>query len=237
MLLFSSYMPRGQLPQVQRGPKPLRMVSIALAASLGVSVLALLVFAWLTQDVLRGRTLEFDVTVREFAYSHSSARLTLLLRSVSVLGSTPALIVLTATAALLFLRARWQRAAIWLLVTMAGASALTGVLKIAIARPHPVPFHVAAPETYSFPSGHALNSFCFYAVLAGLLCARIQRRILRIALWAGGAGLIAAVGWSRIYLGVHYPSDVIAGYAAAAVWVTALVTLDRLQRWCRMRRE
>ena len=85
------------------------------------------------------------------------------------------------------------------------------------------------PRTYSFPSGHSLFSFCFYGVLAGLLTRRIASRIGRILIWTFAALLVAAIGLSRIYLGVHYPSDVIAGYLAASLWVSTLVALDRVR--------
>jgi len=79
-----------------------------------------------------------------------------------------------------------------------------------------------------FPSGHSLFSFCFYGVLA--VCWRaywIQARA-RPDLDAGGAAG-GGIGLSRIYLGVHYPSDVIAGYLAASLWVSTLLTLDRMR--------
>ena len=73
-------------------------------------------------------------------------------------------------------------------------------------------------------------SFCFYGVLAGLLAGRIGSRLGRVLIWTLAALLVAAIGLSRIYLGVHYPSDVIAGYLAAALWVSTLVTLDHMRK-------
>jgi membrane-associated phospholipid phosphatase len=64
-------------------------------------------------------------------------------------------------------------------------------------------------------------------VLAGLIAARTRSVFLRVAVGIAAAVLVIAIGLSRIYLGVHYPSDVIAGYLAAAVWVTTLLVLDR----------
>jgi undecaprenyl-diphosphatase len=64
-------------------------------------------------------------------------------------------------------------------------------------------------------------------VLAGLIAARTRSLFLRLAVGVAAAVMVTAIGLSRIYLGVHYPSDVIAGYLAAAVWVTTLLVLDR----------
>jgi len=102
-------------------------------------------------------------------------------------------------------------------------------LKYAFHRHRPTPFFVSVPHTYSFPSGHSLFSFCFYGVLAGLLTRRLKSTVARVLIWICAALLISAIGLSRIYLGVHYPSDVIAGYLAASLWVSTLVALDRVR--------
>jgi undecaprenyl-diphosphatase len=110
---------------------------------------------------------------------------------------------------------------------MTGALALDLALKYAFHRERPPVFFGTEPASYSFPSGHALCSFCFYGVMAGLIAARVRSPALRIAVWALAALLVIAIGVSRVYLGMHYPSDVIGGYLAAAVWVSAMLVLDR----------
>jgi undecaprenyl-diphosphatase len=80
------------------------------------------------------------------------------------------------------------------------------------------------PEHYSFPSGHAMASVCFYGSLAAILAAGSARRA---ACWAFGIAAPLIIGFSRVYLGVHYPTDVLAGYAAAIVWLTILFRVDR----------
>ena len=142
-------------------------------------------------------------------------------------GTGLAVALLVALAA--FLVARWRRAAVWLIITMAGALVLDVGLKYGFHRPRPAPFYGPLPHSYSFPSGHAVFSFCFYAVLAGLVNDRVRSLALRIVIWIVAALLILAIGFSRIYLGVHYASDVIAGYLAAALWVSAMIFLDRLR--------
>jgi undecaprenyl-diphosphatase len=129
----------------------------------------------------------------------------------------------------LFLYFHWHRATLWLVVTIIGALVLDLTLKYAFHRARPTPFFAALPRTYSFPSGHALFSFCFYGVLAGLLAGRTRSRLARVLIWTLAGLLVAAIGLSRIYLGVHYPSDVIAGYLAASLWVSALLILDRIR--------
>lgn len=128
---------------------------------------------------------------------------------------------------LLFLR--WTREAVRLVITLAGAGLLDTALKAAFHRPRPAPFFdTPLPNSYSFPSGHALFALCFYCTLAALLAARVRSRAVRVTIWTVAVALIAAIGLSRIYLGVHYPSDVIAGYAVALVWVLAVKIGERI---------
>jgi undecaprenyl-diphosphatase len=84
------------------------------------------------------------------------------------------------------------------------------------------------PSSNSFPSGHAFFAASFFGGLAALLTGRIQSRALRVAVWVTAAVLSLLVGLSRVYLGVHYPSDVLAGFAAAIIWVSAVALGDRL---------
>jgi undecaprenyl-diphosphatase len=110
-----------------------------------------------------------------------------------------------------------------------GAEALDQILKLLFNRPRPEPFFgLAAPITHSFPSGHAMVSCCFFGVLAVILAARgapwAASRSKRMAIFAVAAILVALMGFSRVYLGFHYPTDVLAGYAAAVVWLAVVRT-------------
>ncbi len=121
----------------------------------------------------------------------------------------------------------WKRAAVLLMTTMAGAVILNFALKVSFERVRPDPFFdTPLPASYSFPSGHALYAACFYGVLAWLITARIENKSLRILIWLIAALLALLIGLSRIYLGVHYPSDVIAGFAAAIVWILTVILID-----------
>ena len=199
---------------------------------LTVAVGSLFLFGWLAEEMLEGATLRFDLAVRDWVHRFASPPMTKAMTGISLLGYNLLIVaLLVAIAAFLFVG--WRRAAVWLAVTMAGALALDVALKFAFRRPRPQVFFGVAPHSYSFPSGHALCSFCFYGVLAGLIAARTRSPVLRVGVGVIAATLVAAIGLSRIYLGMHYPSDVVAGYLAAAVWVSGLLVLDR---WRKVRR-
>jgi undecaprenyl-diphosphatase len=114
-------------------------------------------------------------------------------------------------------------AAALLVAAAIGAEAVDELLKLVFHRQRPEAFFGnPGPSSYGFPSGHAISACCFYGVLAAIVTARIRSRWKQAAVWVAAAILAGLIGLSRIYLGVHYPSDVIAGYAGGIVWVAAL---------------
>lgn len=216
-----------QLPEVEQSPQPRTLVEKLALVGLLAAVLSLYLFAKLASEVREGDTISFDNAVRTWVHQFASPGMTLAMQAISLLGYDVLLLELVIAMAV-FLRLRWRRAAAWLAVTMAGAVALDMALKHAFHRHRPTPFFGDAPHSYSFPSGHAVASFCFYGVLAGLIADRVERLSLRIAVGFVAAVLVLAIGISRIYLGVHYPSDVIAGYLAAAMWVGTMLAIDHI---------
>jgi undecaprenyl-diphosphatase len=225
-----------ELPGMERevpAPVPSPSMRAAILASLAAAVLALWLLWWLAEEVFEGDTLRFDNAVRAWIHQFASPSLTSAMVVISALGSQ-VLAVAVIIASVIFLGLKWRRAAIWLLFTVAGGLVLELTLKHAFHRTRPAPFFGTVPDSYSFPSGHSLMSFCVYGVLAGLLSHRIRSAAVRIMVWILAVALVAAIGVSRIYLGVHYPSDVIAGYLTAAVWVSALLAADRVRKQKRL---
>ena len=164
-----------------------------------------------------------DVAVARWLEAHGTELGESIFSRVSWLGA-PALDVIIAVAVILFaLRRQWLSAAALALATI-GGSVLNHILK-------PL-FHRGRPETawefihhpsWSFPSGHAMSSLVGYGFLAMLLLERRSDRPARIAIVAVAVVLIAITGFSRLYLGVHYLSDVVGGYLAGAVWLVVCI--------------
>lgn len=140
-------------------------------------------------------------------------------RDITALGSTPILVVaVLAVAGFLMLAKAW-RPAIFTLAASGGGLILSSLLKEVIDRPRPdlVP-HGNIIFTASFPSGHSMLSAVVYLTLAALVTRLIERKRLKGYVLAVAIILTLAVGVSRVYLGVHWPSDVLAGWAAGASW-------------------
>jgi len=188
-------------------------------------------FGWLAGQVIAGGTRQFDDQARLLVHRHASPALTVVMRGFSLAGSSAFLLAVGTVAFLRFRRTGRPRTAALFVITAIGAEALDQVLKLTFHRTRPVAFFgLTEPAGYSFPSGHALVSCSFYGVLAAFAAARAPSRAWRWIYRAAAGLLIAAIGLSRIYLGVHYPSDVLAGYAAAVVWVLSVASARRWMR-------
>ncbi len=189
---------------------------------------ALLLFATLATQVASGQSLAFDQSIRDAVRGSGSPAITTAMRVLAILGQPLAVFALSIAAAVMFYRAGWRRGAMLLSVTVTGAVLLSAALKMAFQRARPEAFFHDAASGYSFPSGHALVSAAMLAGIAMLAATRIQNSRARAAVWLVALAAIAAIGFSRIYLGVHYPSDVLAGYAVAAIWVWSVFQADQL---------
>jgi undecaprenyl-diphosphatase len=201
-----------------------------LLGALLIAGTALFAFGWLAEEMLEGDTQRFDAFVRDAVHRHAAPGLTWIMQGFSFAGSVLVVTTLSIVAIAVSLYFRQARTAALLAITMVGMAALEVALKLAFHRPRPVAYFGPTPTTYSFPSGHAMGSVCFYGVLAAILAARASGRRAKWFMWTGAVLLIGTIGFSRVYLGVHYPSDVIAGYCAGAVWVGAIASLDRISR-------
>ncbi|HJP93370.1 MAG TPA: phosphatase PAP2 family protein [Pyrinomonadaceae bacterium] len=197
-----------------------QFLSLSLLLGLAAAIGALVFFGWLADEVLEGEMRHFDEVTRAAVHQLASPALTTIMRGLSFIGSTVSLTVATTVVVISFALHKWGREAKLFAITMIGGSLLNMTLKLAFKRARPIPFfNLTPPETYSFPSGHSLMSCCFFGALAAILAARIKRRSVRVIVWAFATVMFLLIGFSRIYLGVHYTTDVIAGFAAALIWI------------------
>jgi len=187
-----------------------------------LSMLAFLSLVILAEAVKRGATVRWDNEVTAMVHQSAGPYLTSFARTASFLGRLLVLIPATTGISGWLLLARWRSSALALGLAMGGALLLNWLLKIAVHRIRPHPFFGVDPESFSFPSGHVLFASCFWGAIFFILSCR---RKLSPLVFVFGTALVLAIAWSRIYLGVHYATDVVAGFLAAASWLAALFGL------------
>ena len=190
-------------------------------------VLALLLFLFLrlAWEMAEGETLPIDkalmlaLRTSDPSVPIGPSWLSNIMLQLTALGGGPILWLVTLLATGYLLAARRARRAGFLFASVALGMGLNGILKDLFARPRPeLVAHLVQVQTTSFPSGHAMNSAIVYLTLGGLLARTEKRHSVRIFLLAAAIALTMIVGFSRVYLGVHWPSDVAAGWCVGAAW-------------------
>ncbi|MDO7849423.1 phosphatase PAP2 family protein [Hymenobacter sp. M29] len=194
-------------------PSPPTIRKPTLRALLG---LAWALFGGLAWAVVRTGGPSWDAPILLFWHRHATPALDALAVFFTIVGNTGPMVGLGVLVLLALLRRRaWHSAVVWTL-SVGGSMLLTQVIKALVARPRPTLWLSLRPETtLSFPSGHAMDTAAIATALIFLLWHS------RFRAWAVVLGPLfaLAVGWARMYLGVHNPSDVLAGWAAAVGWV------------------
>ena len=189
------------------------LAGAALAALFGVT------FAWVAHRVRAGSTQAFDEGALRWVAAHRVPWLESTLLELTFLGTGTVVVTIAGVAALFLALTRQRTAAALLLWSTVGAILLNNVLKAAFVRPRPELFtwgtHV---RTTSFPSGHAMSAAAIYGTVAFLAARLAQQRRTRIAIYVVAAVIIVVVAASRVYLGVHYPTDVAAGLLVGFAW-------------------
>jgi membrane-associated phospholipid phosphatase len=199
----------------------------------GVSAACWIVFIALATVVSISNSLSVDESVVTWVGQHRSSAVTSALQLVTWLGSATVLYPATIVLALWW----WRRERDWrsgamLAGALAGSTALYNIFKPIIERPRPPAHEAVGTYTHwSFPSGHATQCMGFFAMLLVLVCFAGRTRL---RLWATAATLIVlTVGASRIYLGAHWLTDVLGGYALGGAWVSFLTAVGLTTAWIR----
>jgi membrane-associated phospholipid phosphatase len=189
------------------------------------AILGLLVFLVIADGVAEGATRAFDEQLSTYFVTHQPAWLHEPLMAITFLANGPALVTVTVICCLFLVAARrlWPDIGIALL-TAAGGFGLVELIKATYERPRPPG---AFAHGYSFPSGHAFLSLTIYGALVFLLSANWPKKLRRL-IWGVAVALAILIGSSRVLLGVHYPSDVLAGFMGGAFWLWGCMSLRRL---------
>lgn len=229
----------GRLAGLLRWITPGDKVELGVLAGIFIAAAALLCFGLLTNEMLEGETVAFDRSIllafrdpANLADPLGPPWVADAVRDLTSLGSTVMLVlIVTAVAGYLLLDGK-RASALLVLVSVLGGATLSRLMKALFGRQRPdiVP-HLMDEHSLSYPSGHALMSAVLYLTLGALL-ARAQDGRRQQAYLFGVAVLIAfIVGMSRLYLGVHWPTDVLAGWCVGAAWAMGcLLAANLLER-------
>lgn len=195
--------------------------------------LLLLAFGHIAEEVLEGDATKFDRTVllalrnpADHADPLGPAWLEEAARDITALGSYSVLGIVLAAVLAYLLMMRRRAAALWVAVATVGGVVLSNVLKLSFERPRPdLVAHTARVFTSSFPSGHATLSAVIYLTLGALLASIHTSRRLKVFFLGIAIVITVMVGVTRTYLGVHYPTDVLAGWCIGAGWAAICWTV------------
>lgn len=200
------------------------------------SVIYLFLYKYITDAVLLNETLIADNFISGYIISFRAPWLTFMMRIYSILGSEAVVFGSIIFVILLTHRRHFRESFVFGVLLTMGAS-LTSFLKLIYKVPRPYFSALVYESSYSYPSGHALNSILFYGAIAYFVYhfTKNQRRSFFVSVIAGI--LIVLIGVSRIYLGVHRPSEVIAGFIAGFWLLVTTILVDKTIIYFRLIRE
>jgi len=204
-----------------------------------IAAIATWAFGEVAEIVMGGRTQAFDESVLRWLGAHHTKLLDGAMVEITALGTGTVVIMIVAVAALFLFLTRHRYSALLLLIATFGGIALNLVLKLRFDRPRP---HVFVWGTNavssSFPSGHAMSATIVYSTVAYLAARLYKRTWPRVVTMFIAAVVIVAISVSRLYLGVHYPSDVLAGAIIGLAWAAfCMATLEGIQKLSERNRE
>ena len=203
-------------------------VGVFLIGGAVIAIIATMSFAELAEHVLAGGTQAFDVAILQWLHAHQSPLLTSLMVEMTYLGTGTVVITVVGVAALFLWHTEHKHSARLLLAATIGNILLNGALKLVYHRPRPTVFAwQTVAVSSSFPSGHAMSATVVYGTVAYLLVRLQKHTWAKVLTLSGAIILILLICLTRLYLGVHYPSDVLGGIIVGVAWAAfCMATLE-----------
>jgi undecaprenyl-diphosphatase len=202
------------------------VVGIFIVLGFLIATAAIWLFVQIAGEVREGETQAFDVAVLRFIERHQTPMLDRAAIEITFLGTGLIVLMIVAVAGMFLWLTKHKHSALLLMVATAGGLLLNGLLKAGFDRPRPQVFEWGQHTfSSSFPSGHAMSAATVYMTVA-YLAARLQRRrISRVLTLLAATIVIVLIAASRLYLGVHYPSDVAAGVVIGIAWAALCMAM------------
>jgi len=201
------------------------VVTAEVILGIGMCFLSLLIFVYFSREVLESDFSSIDGIISMFVFSLRSPALTQFMLLVSSFGEGGTMLLATLVSIVLLIKKHRKEAVLFCLTLIIGL-VLNTTFKLMVQRPRPQMFPLAIENSYSFPSGHAMNSFIFYALISYVSFHFFRNKTLTFVTTIISITLVLLIGFSRIYLGVHYFTDVLAGYIAGFWWFITVLLIE-----------
>jgi membrane-associated phospholipid phosphatase len=205
-------------------PENARTFAFLLLAGLVMSIVVTLIMAKIHEEIAQPFLEHVDQYLLQAIHAHDTRALTRLAFTLTFIGSPRALLPGIVIAAIALWRIKLRHDAVLLVVAIGGAAVIDTVLKLHFRRIRPtVPWALVTEHSFSFPSGHSVGAVVLYGTITYLIWSHLRDLAQRAAVIAAALLLIAGIGLSRVYIGVHYPTDVAAGYLVGLLWLLTLI--------------
>lgn len=211
------------------------IVLLVLEMAVGVltSLILGLLFAKWSTKLAEGDMWIYDQVISRAIYSFRTPPLTSMMIFVTGLGAGFTLKVMSVATIFFAWKRHRKEALLFIIVLLMGLAINIGLKNIA-KRPRPEIAPLVAETSYSYPSGHAMNSMVFYSMVAFFVYHFTRSKKWSLVFYAMSCGLIGLIGFSRVYLGVHYPSDVVAGWVIGGWWLAMALAMEKTMVFWRL---
>ena len=185
--------------------------------------LCIILFLAFAEDVFNKEIVRGDVIGYQFISDYiMSEKLTPVIKMITNFGGA---MVLSITTLLLLIIIKDKKIGVGILINLCTATGLNLILKSLLQRPRPTEFRIINETGYSFPSGHSMISMAFYGFIIYLIYEKVKNKYIKWTSITLLSILIVMIGFSRIYLGVHYCSDIVVGYSVSLIYLILYVKI------------
>jgi membrane-associated phospholipid phosphatase len=205
-------------------PENAKAFALLLLSGLIMSIVVMLILAKIHEEIAQPFLEHVDQYLLQTIHTYDTPALTRLAFTLTFIGSPAALVPGVLCAAIILWVRKLRHDSVLLIVAIGGAALIDTVLKLHFRRIRPnVPWALVREHSFSFPSGHSVGAVVLYGIVTYLIWNHLHDFARRATVIASALLLIAGIGLSRVYLGVHYPTDVAAGYLVGLLWLLPLI--------------